>query len=159
MTIQNSTQYANQIAIPPVIMEANVFLGKLRVIKYNFTQATGTGSIGSTARLVKLPAGKVMLCAGQSQCKVAGLTTAATIDLGYAAYMNQDGVTVTADVDAITDGQAVLAAGTTFIPGAALADGTLTFTSRAGVVLIATTGGATMPVAATIQGTWVFAIE
>lgn len=159
MTTQNSTQYANQIAIPPVIMEAEQFYGKLRVIKYNFTQATGTGTIGSVARLVKLPAGKLMLCAGQSQCKVAGLTTAATISLGYAQYRLQSGAIQTASAAAISSGVAVLAAGTTFIPGAALADGTITFSSMSGVTLIATTGGATMPVNATIQGTWVFAVE
>lgn len=157
MTTQNSTQYANQIAIPPIIMEAEQFYGKLRVMKYNFTQS-GVGSAGSLARLVKLPVGKVMLCAGLSQCKVSALGSGRTLHLGYAQYRLQDGTIQTASAAAITSGQAVATA-TTFTPGAALADGTITFVSSSGVVLIATANVGTIPDAATIQGTWVLAVE
>ena len=156
-TDQNSVQYGNQVAIPPVIMEAEVHYGKLRVVKFNFTQS-GAGSAASIARLYRLPAGKVMLCCGQSQVKTSAFGSSRVLDIGYAQYIGQTGAVVSADPDAINNDIDVSGAATT-IPGAALADGTITFNSRAGVTLIATVAGGTIPDAATIQGTWVFAVE
>jgi hypothetical protein len=156
-TTQNSTQYGNQIAIPPVYMEAEQFYGKLRVLKFNFTQA-GAGSAASVAQLLRLPAGKVMLCAGQSQIKTSAFGASRTLSLGYAAYKLQDGTTQAASAAAISSAVDVSAA-IAWTPGAALADGTLTFTSRAGVLLIATVAGGTIPDLATIQGTYVIAVE
>lgn len=157
MTTQNSTQYANQIAIPPVIMEANQFYGKLRVMKFNFTQS-GAGSAASIARLIRLPAGKVMLLALNSRVKTSAMGTGRTMHLGYAQYRLQDGTIQTASNAAINSAVDVAAAATT-TPGAALADGTITFISRGGVILIATINVGTIPDTATIQGTWVFAVE
>lgn len=156
-TDQNSTQYANQIAVPPVIMEAGVNYGKLRVAQFNFTQS-GVGSAASVARLYRLPAGKVTLYCGQSQVKTSAMGASRVLDIGYAQYIGQTGTTVSAAAAAINNDIDVENAATT-VPGAVLADGTITFTSRAGVVLIATVAGGTIPDAATIQGTWVYAVE
>ncbi len=156
-TDQNSTQYANQIAIPPVIMEAGVNYGKLRVSQFNFTQDT-EGSAASVARLYRLPAGKVTLYCGQSQIKTSAFGASRVLDIGYAQYIDQGGDTVAASAAAINNDIDVSGAATT-VPGAALADGTITFTSRAGVVLMATVAGGTIPDDATIQGTWVYAVE
>lgn len=157
VTAQNSTQYANQIAVPPVYMEAEQFYGKLRVFKFNHTQS-GAGDATSTVNFVKLPPGKVMLCAAQSNVKFSAFGASRTFSIGYAAYKLQDGTAQAASAAAITSAADVSAA-VSLTPGAALADGTLTFTSRAGVVLQGTVAGGTIPDAATIQGTWVVAVE
>ena len=157
VTTQNSTQYGNQIAIPPVIMEAEQHYGKLRVVKYNFTQS-GAGDATSVQRLYKLPAGKIMLCCDQSRVHNSAFGASRTLSIGYAAYQAQDGSAVAASAAALSSAVDVSGA-SSFIPGAVLADGTITFTSRGGVLLQSTVAGGTIPDAATIQGTWVFAVE
>ena len=158
VTTENSTQYGYQISIPPTQMESNVFNGKLRMFKVEFTQGAAAGDATSVARMLKLPAGKVTLMAGLSQLKVSALGASRTFDFGWEAYQDQDGTAVTADPNGVTDGVDVSAAATVTL-GNQLANGTYTFESRGGVVLAAQINDGTIPAAATIKGFIVVVVE
>ena len=58
VTNQNSTEYANLIAVPLVRNETTDWNGRLRFQRFTFTQS-GAGDATSTVTLTKLPAGRV----------------------------------------------------------------------------------------------------
>lgn len=157
MTTQNSTQYAAQTSNPPTTAEVVVSYAKVRYFRVNFTQ-TGVGSDGSTARLIKLPAGKIAYLQHLSRFKVSAMGSGRTLDFGWAEYRDQDRAVVTASPDGIhTD--ADVAAASEISPGDALADGVKVFESFGGVTLTATIDNGTIPNAATIQGIVAIAVE
>jgi hypothetical protein len=157
MTTQNSTEYANQVAHPPVEMEANYFYGKLRVYRFTFTQS-GVGSAGSIARLVRLPAGKINVIGGLSRVKYSALGTSRTLAIGWAQYRDKTGAIITTSSGGIDAAFAAATAGNATL-GSALSDFTKTFESSSGVTLIGTIAGGTIPAAATLAGYFVVAVE
>jgi hypothetical protein len=171
VTIENSVELANQLAHPPVEMESNYIYGKLRVYSINFTQGAAAGDIGSTQRLIRLPAGKIRLLAPNSWLKNSAWTATATIDIGWEAYRDKSGVVVAADPDGIVDGRLAtnsitwnLALAPTDavggVQGAGISDNlTKVFESSNGVVLTSTNGVATIPAGATLKGFVVVAVE
>ena len=167
ITTEGSVQLTNQLAHPPVEMESNYIYGKLRVYRINFTQGAAAGDANSFARLIRLPAGKIMLLGTQCVLKISALGAARIVDIGWEAYRDKSGVVVAADPDGLVDGLVATAATYTIfsvppsgVAGAGiLADTTKTFESSSGVVLAAQCTGDTLPAGATMQGLIVVAVE
>ena len=84
VTTQDSTQYAIQTGQPQptTINEAHNTYSKVRFFEVSFTQS-GLGSDGSSARLIKLPAGKVAYLGHLSRLKVSACGTSRTLDVGW----------------------------------------------------------------------------
>jgi hypothetical protein len=157
MTTQNSLQYAAQTSNPPVKAEAHAAYAKLRAFRVNFTQV-GAGSDGSIARLLKLPPGKITFFGDNSWLRTSDMGTNRVMDVGWAAYRDQNGEAVVADDNGLHDDQDISPAAK-FQPANALADGTKDFHSLSGVTIIATVNGGTFPAAATVQGVLVVGVE
>jgi hypothetical protein len=161
VTTQNSTQYAIQTGQPQptTINEAYNTYSKVRFFEVNFTQS-GLGSDGSTARLIKLPAGKVAYLQHLSRLKVSDFGTSRTLDVGWAAY--KDRITraaVVADPDGIHTDAVVSGGASEFSPGDALASGVKAFDSFAGVTITATVDNGSIPDGATIDGIIAIGVE
>ncbi|MBF0284886.1 MAG: hypothetical protein HQL51_10560 [Magnetococcales bacterium] len=156
VTNESSTQIANIEAIPPVYLETNENHGRLRVAFFDFTQGDAAGDATSTARLCKLPGGKVRILLPLSYVHHSALGAARTIDLGHEAYVQPDGTAVAADpddLDADVDGSAAGA----YVPAGTLGTHeTKIFESRDGVILTAQVNDATLPAAATLSGFFVY---
>jgi len=106
-----STQLTNIRATPPVALAVSDHSGKLRIAYFDYTQAAG-GTANDIIHLVRLPAGRVRIIGGLSQIYHNLTTASATIDIGWAAHTDLDGVAVAADVDGLDDGISTEAAGT-----------------------------------------------
>lgn len=164
VTVENSLEYANQIARPPVTMESNTVYGKLRLYNFHFTQGAAAGDATSTQRLIKLPAGKVRLIGPLSYVIPSAFGAARVLDIGWEAYRDKLGVAVAASANGVNDDIDVSAAvlarlGVTAAGVPKLADGTKLFESSAGVVLFSTVAGGTIPAGATLQGVLTIAVE
>lgn len=145
ITTQKSTEYANATATPVVKNGTTEMHGRVRCAFFTHTQ-DGAGDAGSSVALCKLPAGKVRLLGSQSKAYVNWTTSSATLDLGWDAYTNLDGVAVEANPDGLVDGLDVDAVGMRTFEGAVAANlltgGTYVFESNGGVVIRATSPGA-----------------
>lgn len=107
--------------------------GRVRMAFFTHDQATA-GDATSIITLAKLPPGRVRLLASQSKAYVNWTTASATLDMGWAAHVDEDGDAVAADVDGIEDGLSVETAGYQTFGGALTATGgTKVFNSREGV--------------------------
>jgi hypothetical protein len=168
MAIQNSTQYAAQIAIPPTKVDAAVQYGKLRVYQINFTQS-GAGTIGDSARLIKLPQGKVVVYGLQSFLVCGGWSASTTLNLGFEAYkgavpVSGSNPTVAAVPAAFASAISIATTNTAFAWWNAAAaatnpGGVLAFESINGVVLAGVINGAAPAASATLQGSLVCGVE
>lgn len=153
ITVQNSTEYANTLALPPVRNGTTDWNGRLRFQRFNFTQTGGNGDVGSSANLVKLPAGRVRVFLALSRIATSAFGAARTLDLGWAAYnAGADGSVVVADPDGLDAAQSVSGAGSYNPTGTLGGDETYLFDSASGVLITATVGGDTIPNSATISG-------
>ncbi|HEY6872785.1 MAG TPA: hypothetical protein VI298_08680 [Geobacteraceae bacterium] len=161
ITAQNSTQYGNEVASPPVKNSTREKGGKHRLAYFSFKQ-NGVGDIGSTCLLVTLPAGKVRLLKPDGKYVCSAFGAGRTLSLGNAAYIASDGTPVAAAVDNISDSADVSAAAAVNMGAGANAlgtDPTILFDSKNGVVLQATVEVGTIPDAATLSGYFVYVIE
>ena len=143
VTTQNSTEYGNGIANPPVFANPTEVHGRLRVMYFTHNQS-GAGDATSSVALGKLPAGRVRVLLGLSRFYCNWTTASATLDLGWDAYTEgTDGSAVAADPNGIIDGLSVDTAGyfdveTSAVAGFAATGGTAFFNSREGVLIRAT---------------------
>jgi hypothetical protein len=138
ITTQYSTEYDQANVSKTGNLETNTMGGRVRCAYFTVAQ-DGAGDAGSSAALVKLPAGKVRLLAAQSKAYVNWTTSSATLDLGWDAYINIDGAAVAADPNGIDDGLSVDTAGfQTFGSALTATGGTKLFESKEGVVIRAT---------------------
>ena len=143
-TIQNSTQHANTVAVPSVMNDPADHHGRMRIMYFSHDQ-DGAGDATSYVKLGKLPAGKVRLFMGLSRAYVNWTTSSATIDLGWQAYQDLEGTTVSASVDGLINGIAVDTVGYFSLEGASgstgaplkATGGTKLFESQSGVVITA----------------------
>lgn len=159
VTTQNSTEYGNQIATPPVKQDAQVLSGKLRIATFNHTQS-GAGDATSSIALAKLPAGKVRLIGLLSHAYVTWATASATVDFGWDAYTDIDGAAVAADPNGLDDGLDVDAAGAETFGSVLAATGSVkVFESKDGVVIRATSQDVAIADADTIAGYLVYVVE
>lgn len=154
ITVQNSTEYANTLALPPVRNGTTDWNGRLRFQRFSFTQTGGSeGDVGSSANLVKLPAGRVRVFLALSRITNSGFGVGRTLNLGWAAYnLGTDGSVVTADPDGLDATQSVASAGSYNPTGTVGGDETYLFDSASGVLITATVAGDTIPNNATLSG-------
>jgi len=154
VTTESSDEFTNQNATPPTIMDSITNGGRVRFAKVTFTQGAAAGDATSTVDLIDLPAGKVRFLGNMSNLVFSAFGAARTLDIGWLAHVDQDGVAVVADADGLDDGIDVSAAGrVTLGTNIAVTNGdSHVFQSRGGVTLQATVLVDTIPAAATIEG-------
>ena len=140
VTTQKSTEYTNATATPIVKNSTTEEHGKLRTMFFTHDQ-DGAGDANSTVTLGKLPAGRVRVIGGLSRFYCNWVTGSQTMDIGWAAYTDEDGDDVALDVDGLVDGLDVDAVGyftmASNIAAGQLLGGTYTFNSNNGVVITA----------------------
>jgi len=153
-TTENSTQYANTVATPPV-KNAAYDAGSPKVFYFNHKQAAA-GDANSLVNLVKLPAGKYRILLDQSVICTSDLGTGNTLDVGHTGYTNFDGTAVTADEDAFISAAdvATAAAATYFSESRSAASDDMTFfvDSTTEVIIQAKSETAGIPKDATFNG-------
>lgn len=152
VTAEKSTQIANVEAVPAVHMHPDDLHGKMKIIRFNFTQGAAAGDATSTQQLVKLPPGRWRVMLALSRIAHSAFGAARTLDLGWQAYTDKDGVAVAADPNGLDDGVDVSAAGN-YNPGGTIGgDETKLFESSDGVTIEAQCNDGTIPAAATLDG-------
>ena len=141
VTTQNSTEYANTIAVPPVNNNTTEDHGRMRIMFFTCLQ-DGAGDATSSVVLGKLPPGRVRVLASLSRAYVNWTTSSAALDLGWDAYTAMDGSTTAADPDGLINGLSVDTVGFQTMEGAIavnlLTGGTYLFESKDGVKIRAT---------------------
>ena len=141
VTTQNSTEYANTIAVPPVNNNTTEDHGRLRLMFFTCLQ-DGAGDATSSVVLGKLPPGRVRVLASLSRAYVNWTTSSAALDLGWDAYTAMNGSTTAADPDGLINGLSVDTVGFQTMEGAIAANlltgGTYLFESKDGVKIRAT---------------------
>lgn len=141
MAVNNeySDQYtAAYITTPATRQHPSDWHGRLRLMYFTANNLTG-GDATSDITLVKLPAGRVRLIGKMSHIYVNFTTSMATLDVGWAAYTDEDGTAVAASSAGIDDGIDVDTAGAQVLGSALAATGyTKEFESRDGVNIVAT---------------------
>ncbi len=138
ITTQKGDQLTNLDASPPVIENTHNLHGRLRVAYFSHTQA-GIGDAGSSVEIVRLPPGKIRVLAHLSWLEAASVGASATLDVGWDAYEDLDGVAVALDVDGILNGGDIdTTANINMADVATVTAGTITFESKDGVSIRAT---------------------
>jgi hypothetical protein len=141
VTTQNSTEYANTIAVPPVNNNTTEDHGRMRIMFFTCLQ-DGAGDATSSVILGKLPPGRVRVLASLSRAYVNWTTSSAALDLGWDAYTAMNGSTTAADADGLINGLSVDTVGFQTMEGAIAANlltgGTYLFESKDGVKIRAT---------------------
>lgn len=154
VTTENSTQYANTVATPPV-KNAPYDGGQPKVFYFSHTQAAA-GDANSLVNLVKLPAGKYRILLAQSVIACSDLGTGNTLDVGHTGFTKSDGTAVSAAEDAFISAADVATAAATvyFTESRASASSDLTFLvdSTTEVVIQAKSETAGIPQGATMNG-------
>lgn len=159
VTQEKSTQITNQEASPPVLSSVNELRGKLKILRFNYTQGAAAGDAGSLAELVKFPSGAGRLILPLSRIAHSAFGAARTLDLGWLAYTDTDDAAVAADPNGLDDGVDVSAAGS-FSPGGTIGgDETKLFESNGGLVITAQTNDGTIPAAATLNGYFIYVLD
>lgn len=141
VTTQNGTEYESVFnTSPPAMLNTTDWHGRMRLAYFKHTQS-GAGDATSSARIVKLPPGRVRLLLPASHVYVNWTTASATLDMGWEAYNDLEGDAVAADYDGLIDGADVDAAGVLTqaelcgLAGLAATGNTKLFESRDGVVI------------------------
>ena len=160
VTTEKSTQITNSEAKPRVPLAANDWSGKLRVARFDFTQGAAAGDANSTVDMVRLPAGSVRVYLAMSRITTSAFGSSRTLDIGHTAYTGFDGATVAADEDDLDAAQSISGAASYVPIGTVGGDETKLFESHGdGVLIQAKCEGGTIPIAATINGYFVYAVE
>ena len=166
-TIQNTTEYANTVATPPVMNQPTEDHGRMRIKYFKHTQSGAGDAATSSVTLCKLPAGKVRMILALSRVYVNWTTSSANIDLGWDAYTSgasgTEGDTIAADTDGLVDNLPVDSVGYfNFEGGLATTKalgGTYVFESQAGVIIRATSQAAALADGDVIAGYIVYVVD
>ena len=166
VTTQNTTEYANTVATPPVMNQPTEDHGRMRIKYFKHTQS-GAGDAGSSVALCKLPGGKVRMILALSRVYVNWTTSSANLDLGWDAYtdasQDNEGDTVAADPDGLVDNLSVDTVGYQNFEGGLAATkalgGTYLFESQDGVVIRATSQAAAMADGDVIAGYIIYVVD
>ena len=150
MATFNSTEYANNVAVPAVMNDSCDEHGRVRVNSFTYTQS-GAGTAGDTVNLCTLPGGNIRIVSLTVSTSAFGASR--TLKVGHTAYVNLAKATVAAN-------------STAFLPSTSIATAVVTtthvtqkLTSREGILVQALIEGGTLPDAATITGTIQYAID
>lgn len=152
ITAEKSTQIANVEAVPAVHMYPDDLHGKLKIVRFNFTQGAAAGDAGSTQQLVKLPPGRWRVMLAMSRVAHSAFGAARTLDLGWQAYTGNDGVAVAADPNGLDDGNDVSALGSFTPTGTVGGEETYLFDNKDDVTIEAQCNDGTIPIGATLDG-------
>ena len=161
MTQEKSTQIQNLEAQPPIGIPTTDWKGVKRIMRFTFTQGAASGPVGSTAELVRLPAGNVRVLLDECfmHRTAFGTSPLRTLDIGWQAYSKPVGTAVDADADAFVDGLNVGSAGEGLWGASsqgsgsgAEADKSFLIESKSGVTIQATVGGGSIPANAELTG-------
>lgn len=152
ITQEKSDQIVNQEATPPVMSGVDTLRGKVKMLRFSFTQGAAAGDAASLQELVKVPAGVVRVILSLSRIAHSAFGAARTLDLGWLAYTDTNGAAVAADPNGLDDGVDVSSAGS-FIPGGTVGgDETFLFESNGGLTLTTQNNDGTIPIGATLNG-------
>ncbi len=160
VTTQNSTEYGNLIALPPVFNPTTSWKGVKRIMRFSFTQS-GAGDANSLVNLARLPAGNIRVLLTECFMHNSDFGTGITLDIGWTAYTEPDGTAKAADADAFVDGLDVATAAAAALWSASsqgsgsgvTLDKTFLLSSRAGILVQAIVLGAGgIPDGATLTG-------
>ena len=161
VTNEKSLQVNKLEAQPPEGIPTTDWKGVKRILRFEFTQGTDPGDAGSTADLVKLPAGNIRVLLAECFMHRSAFTGGRTLDIGWAAYKTPEGADVAADPDAFVDGLDVALAGDALwseanqgaggVNGLGL-DSSVLVQSRSGVTVQATVAGNTILPGVTLTG-------
>ena len=133
------------------------YAGKAALYLLFFDVTTVLGDTNSTATLCQIPGGKSKYLSYLSRMYTAAFGTGRTMDIGWAEYINEEGVTVVADEDGIHSALDVAAAGTGVSPGDELTNGMLLFSVQTTCTLKAKVEAAAVTAGKTINGWFGFA--
>lgn len=128
--------------------------------EFNFTQGAAAGDDGSGALLLQLPPGRVKFYPLESAIQWSAFGASRVLDVGVAAYVGEDGVTVAAapvafdtDIDVSSAGKAKLGSDVAAATGAVFE-----YNSTEGVDVVVLCTGGTIPAAATLKGYLTYAV-
>ncbi|MEE8206864.1 MAG: hypothetical protein V3T82_07935 [Nitrospinaceae bacterium] len=127
-------------------------LGRMRKIRFDFTQGAAAGDANSTMTLAIIPAGASRLYLRESLIAFSAFGAGRTLDIGHSAFTDRDGDAVAADPDAFVDGLDVELAGTSALTGVVGGEESILFDTQTEFTIFATVLGATIPAAATLNG-------
>ena len=159
LTNEASVELGNVEASPPVANPVHAWHGRVRIARFDFTQGAAAGDAGSSARLIRLPAGRVRVLLALSRIAFSAMGTARTMDLGWEAYTDDNGTAVAAAAAGLDAAVNVAAAGSVNPSGTVGGDETVLFASESGVVIAATINGGTIPAAATLKGYLLYVVD
>ena len=154
VTNQLSTQLTNSaagVANPAYAGKAAVYLLFFDV------PSTVIGDANSTIELVDIPGGKSKYLSYLSRLYASAFGTGRTMDIGWRAYINEEGATVAADEDGIHSALDVAAAGTGVSVGDELTNGMLLFSVQTTCRIVAKVEAAALGAGETINGWFGFA--
>lgn len=151
VTTENSTQIGRLLAGAIKNLTTDI-MGRLRKMRFDFTQGAAAGDATSTMALVIVPAGITRVYLRESIIAFSAFGAARTLDIGYSAYTNRDGDAVAADDNAFVDDLDVSAAGTSALTGVVGGEESILFESQSEITIFATVAGGTIPAAATLNG-------
>lgn len=83
----------------PSSLNAGYAVGELQVAYGRLTIAAASGN--ATARICRLPGGKILILPKLSACNLPDVASTGTLSVGLGAYTNAAGSVVSADVDAL----------------------------------------------------------
>ena len=163
VTNEKSTQVTNLESSPPVGIPTTDWKGVKRILRFTFEQGEtaetpAAGDPGSTAELVKLPAGNIRILTSECYMHRSAFGSGRTLDIGLRAYSTVDGTAIAEDADSLVDGLSVSSAGAALwsaaTAGAAVdgLDETAFIQSKEGVTVFATVLGNTIPAGAKLTG-------
>ena len=150
MATFNSTEYANNVASPPVMNDVCDEHGRVRVMSFTYTQS-GAGTAGDLVNLCALPGGSLRIVGLVVTSSAFGASR--TLKVGHTAYVNLAKTTVAANSTAFLASTSIATAvtTTTYV--------TQKLTSREGILVQALIEGGTLPDAATLSGYILYAID
>lgn len=102
MATYKSVQLNNLDAKPSAVANAMDVYGKVRIIRAQYTML-GTEATTETVELCRLVKGVKVMPFGKVACN-GSIAAVVTLDIGYAAYTDEDGSSISADPDAFLDG-------------------------------------------------------
>lgn len=150
VTNESSAQYTKQSTVGEVL--DHPYHGRVKAMTFEFTQGSAAGDANSTAKLIELPAGKLIVLTALSQIRVSALGSSRVMDVGYDAYVKLDGTPVVADPDYFVTVADVASGGTVAFTESTTANLGQYLESDKGIVVKATVTGGTIPAGATIKG-------
>lgn len=150
-----STQLTNVAAKPIVRLPSRDSHGRIRVAYFDYTQAAN-GAINDDVQLVELPPGRVRVFSVLSHLVASDKAAGATLNVGWAAYVDPDGVAVAADPNGFFAAVDIATGPTTLTPALLPFK---TFDSRDGVILTAQFLVVAPAAADTLEGYFAYVVD